>query len=79
MTDVAGTLTGDELVHVTVQGERWDHLAMRYYGDPTAYARIVRANPELAITPMLPVGSTVRIPIVTAPTVDTTDLPPWRQ
>lgn len=29
------------LEHVTTDGERWDNLAWRYYGDALAYERII--------------------------------------
>lgn len=33
--------------HVAVDGERLDHLAHRYYADPTAWWRIVDAHPDI--------------------------------
>ena len=44
----------DCIEHVTVEGERWDTLAWRYYGDPLAYGRIIEANPALDISSTLP-------------------------
>ncbi|MEX3690083.1 tail protein X [Paraburkholderia sp. BR14263] len=71
------------LRHVTVDGERWDTIAWNYYGDPTAYGRIIEANPAADIKPTLLGGMVLLIPILTADEVDTQqttqDLPPWKQ
>ncbi len=44
------------LEHITTQGERWDNLAWRYYGDALSYERIIAANPHVAVIPVLPSG-----------------------
>ena len=53
----------DCIEHISVEGERWDSLAWKYYGDPYAYGRIIAANPALDITPLLPPGVPILIPI----------------
>lgn len=64
------------LTHISAEGERWDQLAHRYYGDPLQYERIVAANPHVPLTVTLPSGLTLSIPVI-----DTSDLseelPPW--
>ena len=69
--------------HVTIQGERWDQLAYRYYGSALAYAVIVRANPYVPITPLLPAGTVLRIPIPEDGEefrqLNSGGQPPWRQ
>ena len=47
--------------HITTEGERWDQLAWRYYGDAHRYQPIVQANPHVPLD---------------AETA-TEDLPPW--
>lgn len=64
------------LLHVTREGERWDQLAFRYYGSAHRYEPITRANPNVPLSPTLPAGLTLRIPLLDAPPV-TEDLPPW--
>lgn len=66
------------LVHVTTEGERWDQLAWRYYGDAHRYLPIVEANPHVPITAALPAGLTLAIPIL-EPEPAAEDLPPWMQ
>lgn len=34
----------EHFLHGTKTGERWDHLAHRYYGDATRLTPIIRAN-----------------------------------
>lgn len=70
----------DYLEHVTTEGERWDALAERYYGDPFRYEPIVAANPAVPITPVLPSGLLLRIPLVEPnEAVAADDLPPWKR
>ncbi|KAA0972783.1 tail protein X [Pseudomonas sp. ANT_H12B] len=64
------------ITHVTTEGERWDQLAWRYYGDAHRYLPIVQANPHVPITAILPSGLTLAIPIL-EPVTSAQDLPPW--
>lgn len=66
--------------HITIEGERWDQLAYRYYGDPGRVEPIIRANPDVAIVPILTSGIKLRIPVLAPTTSATTGgLPPWKQ
>ncbi|EPS1154551.1 tail protein X [Escherichia coli] len=66
------------LEHITRHGERWDTLAWHYYGDPLGYPRIIAANPHIAITPVLPSGLVVLIPVIDAGEAGTEeDIAPW--
>ena len=66
--------------HKTIAGERWDQLAFRYYGSATLYEPIIRANPYIAIEPILASGIVLRIPLLEQDDIsdDLGDLPPWR-
>ena len=64
------------LTHVTTEGERWDQLAWRYYGDPHRYLPIVQANPHVPLTAALPAGLTLAIPLL-EPQSSYEDMPPW--
>lgn len=72
-------MTGLYLDHITKDGERWDQLAWRYYGDPHGYERIVAANPDVPIAPVLAGGTCLRIPVIdkSVPTME--GLPPWKR
>lgn len=67
--------------HVTRDGDRWDLLAWEYYGDALVYERIVAANPDIPITPILPSGLVVLIPVIEVVAEETTTegLPPWKR
>lgn len=67
------------LRHITQDGERWDQLADRYYGDATQYERIIAANPAIPLTLTLTGGLELLIPVVEAnATLPTSELPPWK-
>jgi len=66
--------------HITTEGDRWDLLAWRYYGDATRYEPIVAANVRVAILPVLPPGIVLHIPVLadqTAAQSANQELPPW--
>lgn len=66
--------------HVTTEGERWDQIAVRYYGDPHHYEPIIGANPEVPIVPVLPAGVVLRIPLLDDDAqVIQDNLPPWKR
>lgn len=65
--------------HLTIEGERWDQLAWRYYGDPFAYAGIIRANPNVPIAPVLPGGVLLAIPVAAKTPATPAGLPPWKR
>lgn len=66
------------LQHIASDGDRWDSLSYQYYGDATAYERIIVANRHLSITTILSAGQIVFIPIITKPKANGADtMPPW--
>ncbi|MGU1343649.1 tail protein X [Pseudomonas aeruginosa] len=65
------------ITHVTREGERWDQLAVAYYGNPYRYEPITRANPQVPLTAALPAGLTLRIPVLDDQVLITEDMPPW--
>jgi len=68
------------LTHITKAGERWDTIAWQYYGDAYRYAPIIAANPHVPITPVLPSGIRLNIPVLPAGTTArsrSAGLPPW--
>jgi hypothetical protein len=71
------------LEHLTRDGERWDQIALAYYGDPHLYGPLVAANPEVAITPLLDGGVLLRVPVLdraeAEPRTDPALLPPWKR
>jgi len=66
---------------VTYDGERWDQVANRAYGDPTQMDRIIFANPLVSADDRLAGGIILVIPIIdnTVVSASTEGLPPWKQ
>lgn len=72
--------TTDFLIHTTSDGDRWDQLAWRYYGDPTLMEAIITANPQAPIAPILEGGLQLAIPVLDdTEAIATEDLPPWKR
>lgn len=73
------------LVHSTIQGDRWDLLAHRYYGDASKMTVILDANRALFVDPLevppliLPPGLSLIVPVIEEEEVDRALLPPWKQ
>lgn len=78
MSDYLSAST-EYFIHISV-GERWDQIADKYYGVATLYEPIIRANPLLPITTVVPEGTRVKIPILNADDLtddEKGDIPPW--
>lgn len=65
--------------YTTVEGDRWDLIAYRAYGDPGRVDGIIRSNPGLAVNGLLPAGITLQIPVIPEETANETILPPWKR
>ena len=64
------------------EGERWDNVAFKAYGDPSLTKPIIAANPTVSITDTLPSGLVLYIPVLTPddmPDTPTQNNPPWAQ
>lgn len=66
---------------VAHDGERFDQLAFRAYGDGMLMNKIIAANPELGITNRIKGGTVLIIPILEAQPDETNIslLPPWKR
>lgn len=71
-------MAGPFITHITSVGERWDLIAWNYYGDATLYSPIIMANPNLAISSVLPAGTQLSVPLLEVASVQTSNLPPWK-
>lgn len=65
--------------YTTTQGDRWDTIANKAYGDPFKVTPIIEANKGLAIDEVLPSGITIVVPILERPALDKSLLPPWKR
>ena len=64
--------------HITVQGDTFDGLALRYYNDEKQASSIVAANLDYCGTLVFDAGVLLTIPDESALTLPET-LPPWRR
>lgn len=65
--------------HHIKEGERWDLLAHRYYGDVGEISRLIDANPHIPFCEVLPMGQTLFVPVIAVKATSQADLPPWMQ
>ena len=66
----------------TIEGDRWDLIAYKAYGDATKFVGLLEANKPLAITKELPSGLQINIPILedqNRGSVQSELLPPWKR
>lgn len=66
--------------YVTVEGDRIDILAVRFYGGNAGIAIIADANPDVPLDAVFPSGTVLVIPIIeSTESQNANDLPPWKQ
>jgi phage tail protein X len=62
--------------YITLQGDAWDAIAFRLWGEERFFMELVAANPEHLDTLIFPAGVELRVP--TAPVREIRQyLPPW--
>lgn len=67
--------------YIVIEGERWDTVAQKAYGDASLYRGIIEANPDVPVSPTLIGGTVLIIPVLAFTDVKTNKelLPPWKQ
>ena len=67
--------------YVTKQGDRWDTIAFKAYGDASLVNGIIEANTAIVISPILEAGVRVKVPVLESGEVqiDSELLPPWKR
>ena len=63
--------------HITQDGDRWDLIAHRWYGDALRIPPLLAANPAHARAVELPGGLIIRVPVLPEPAIPPAGLPPW--
>lgn len=66
------------LEHITIDGDTFDGLALRYYYNEQLASAIMQANPDYCDVLIFEAGITLVIPDVDTVTLPET-LPPWRR
>ena len=65
-------------IHVTIQGDTFDGLALKYFDDEKQASAIIAENPDHCDTLIFDAGVALTIPDEETVTVPET-LPPWRR
>jgi phage tail protein X len=65
--------------YLTQDGDRWDLIAYKHYGDSAQIGPIERANLHVPLMPILSAGITLRIPVLDTAQFDINLLPPWER
>jgi len=67
--------------YVAKQGDRWDTIAFKAYGDTTLINGLIEANPTIVISPILEIGTRVIVPVLEQGEIQINSelLPPWKQ
>jgi len=79
-----------QVEYITKEGERWDTIANKAYGDAVGYDtinmqnyidKIIQANPAVVISPVLAPGVRLLIPVLEDAEIeiDSELLPPWKR
>lgn len=65
--------------YITKDSDRWDLIAYEFYSDATLYEPIITVNPDIPITPILPAGLKLKIPVIDNSDQIQFELPPWKK
>ena len=72
-------MTEEFYTYITKQNDRWDLIAYEYYNNALLYEQIIKANPDIEITPVLKEGIQIKVPVIQEETTIKFELPPWKQ
>ncbi|MDE2101149.1 MAG: tail protein X [Patescibacteria group bacterium] len=74
---------GQYIAYSSIDGDRWDSIANKHYGDPTQLTALIMANPAVPIVDVLPAGTQLAVPMIGSANNQsqggTTSNPPWSQ
>ncbi|MDK4685700.1 tail protein X [Kingella negevensis] len=66
------------LIYTTRDGDRWDTISHKHYGNAFEIARLIAANPHLPLAEQFKSGLTVFVPVLDSkPKNSQEQLPPW--
>jgi len=70
----------DSFNYTTIEGDRIDNLAHRFYGGMYGISILSEANPFVPMYAVFPTGTVLAVPVIeTAQTVENILLPPWKR
>lgn len=66
--------------YITIQGDRYDTISFKAYGDATMFSKIQDANPNIPLTTSFDGGVKLLIPVIEVKENTNTELlPPWKR
>lgn len=65
--------------YITKDNDRWDLIAYKYYKNPALYEEIIKANPEVKVTPLFDSGIKLKIPVLEESETIKFETPPWKK
>lgn len=71
----------DTTQFIVQEGMLWSYVAYKAYGKASLMQPLIEANPLVPITPRLPAGTVLTIPVLDDSEIktDKQKLPPWKQ
>lgn len=64
-------------IYTTIQGDTWDIIALKVYGNEKYMSRLLKANPKHINTMFFSSGVEIICPDIESDTVE--NLPPWKR
>ena len=65
--------------YITNEGDRWDLIAYKAYGDPLKFVQIMKANPKVPAGDYLAGNITIYVPVQEQPAQSSNLVPPWKR
>lgn len=65
--------------YTTQEGDRWDNVSYKAYGDPYQIATLLAANPSVPIKDVIPAGTVLTVPVIEQEALSSDLLPPWKR
>ena len=65
--------------YITKDNDRWDLISNKFYKTPTLYKEIIKANPDVEISPVLDSGIKLKIPVIEDSETITFESAPWKE
>ncbi len=66
------------MIYITQEGDRWDTIAYKLYGDPYAYDALLLYNPQYAHITISPAGIKLIVPEIEYEKDTYEVAPPWQ-
>lgn len=63
----------------TVQGDMWDSIAYRLWGNESLMHHLMEANPDHRHRIMFPAGTVLTVPTLTTEQTTKSETPPWQE